>query len=178
MIQQYLNYIHYFNPLNLYTLIVYNGIMKKYVCSPIVQNTPFWTIISTFKTGYAISCYTPSHLKAYQQHKNFTILINNSLYKMLVKMSAFWFSDSIFQITNYFPTCFLKQWYLTSMWFDVGVILGLVATTMDPLCCSYTLELDTNFNFSLSIPKFSITSLIIIFKVRKSLTKWDNSTYS
>ena len=121
-------------------------------------------------------------MKAYQPHSNFLILANIWPCKPLMKISSFWFSDSIFQITNSFPTCCLNQWYFTAMCFDEGVVLVLVATTMAPLFSSYKVDLDTNFSFSLSITKLSfiflIISLIRIFKGRSYLTEWDNATYS
>ena len=73
--------------------------------------------------------------------------------------------------SNLLPTCYLNQLYLTAMFFDVGVIPGTIATTLAPLLSSYIVEIDTNFNFLLSIPKLSITSLIRIFKGIYSLTE-------
>ena len=55
MSQWYITYIHYFNLINLFHLIGYSTRKKK--CSPIVQNIPFWTIISPFNTEDVISCY-------------------------------------------------------------------------------------------------------------------------
>ena len=109
MSQRYLTYIHSFNPIKLYPLIGYNTIIKIYNCSPIVQNIPFQTILSPFKTKDVIYCYTTPHLKAYQTHSNFLIITNNSPCKLLMKISDFWFSDSILQITNSFPTFYLNQ---------------------------------------------------------------------
>ena len=51
-----------------------------------------------------MSFYTPSHLNYYQPHINLLIMKNSLSYKPLVKISAFWFSYSIFKITDYFPT--------------------------------------------------------------------------
>ena len=41
----------------------------------------------------------------------------------MIKISDFRFFDSIFRITDSYPTCCLKQWYLTVMCFNIGVIL-------------------------------------------------------
>ena len=53
-----------------------------------VQNIPFWNITSQNKTEDVISCYTPSHLKAYQPHRNLLIVTNISPCKSFVKISA------------------------------------------------------------------------------------------
>ena len=119
-----------------------------------------------------MSCFGIEYL-----HINFLILTNISSCKTLVKISAFSFSDLMFWIKHYFPTFCLNQIYLTAMWFDVGVILGLVATTMALLLSSYIVELDTNCSFSLSITKLSIISLIRLFKGSNALTELDNVIY-
>ena len=62
-------------------------------------------------------------MKACQSHSNFRFLTNIWPCKPLVKIYAFWFSDSILRIKNTFPTCCLNQWYLKSMCFNLGVIL-------------------------------------------------------
>ena len=41
-----------------------------------VQNIPIRTITSPNNTEDVISCYTPTHMKAYQPHSNFLILTN------------------------------------------------------------------------------------------------------
>ena len=52
---------------------------SKIWVSPIVQNTPFWTIKSPFKAEYNIYFYTPSHIKANQPHRNVLILTKKTL---------------------------------------------------------------------------------------------------
>ena len=106
------SHTHSFNHTNLCPLIGYNRTINKiwvFLNSP---NIPFWTIIYPFKTESIISCYTTSHMKAYQPYSNLLILTKNSSCRPLLKIFAFWFSDSIFQITNYYLTCCLNIWNL------------------------------------------------------------------
>ena len=49
---------------------------------------PFWTIISTFKSEYAMYCYTPCNMKAYQPNINYSILTKKSTCKPLVTISS------------------------------------------------------------------------------------------
>ena len=93
-------------------------------------------IVPPFLAGDYIYPHTPLYLKSRQLHRNFLILKNNSRCKPLVKISAFWFSDSIFLIINSLLTCYLKKWYWTEIWFDIAIICGLVAKNMAPFLYS------------------------------------------
>ena len=65
------------------------GNKPKYELPPILQDIPFRTTISTFKAKYAIYCYTPSHMKAYQLHRNLGIPKKTPPCKPLVKIYDF-----------------------------------------------------------------------------------------
>ena len=54
-----------------------------------VQNIPFWGIMSPFKAEDTIFLCAPSYLNAYQHHSNFLILTNICPCKPLVKISDF-----------------------------------------------------------------------------------------
>ena len=93
------SHIHWFNPINLYLSIIYNRIINKICLFPNILKYPYLDHKSPNKTRDVIYWYTPSHLKAYQPNSNLPILTNIWPCKPLVKIFAFWFSDSIFQIT-------------------------------------------------------------------------------
>ena len=54
-----------------------------------VQNILFLTLMYPFNAKDAIYCYTTYHMKAYEPHRNFLILTNNSPCQTSVKISAF-----------------------------------------------------------------------------------------
>ena len=70
------SHINFLNPINLYLLIRSNRIITNIILFPNSPKIPFRTITSPNKTEDVISCYTPSHLKAYQPHSSFLILAN------------------------------------------------------------------------------------------------------
>ena len=89
----------FFNPINLYTLIGYNGIINQNnKRSPIVQNILYWNIMYPFKAKDSISRYISYHLKSCQPQSNFLILTYIPPCKPLVEISALWFSESVFQL--------------------------------------------------------------------------------